>query len=129
MPVPFTRIKAYLDAIAANATFNVSGSPHDKFWDVTRDEFVAMNVPGVMCTTAGQAHPIPVVVVGNSAQSAILQILIADRAVCRKRQMPGGGGPFITDPGYSVTLSDGAVVTGATIQADIAAWIDGGCPQ
>jgi hypothetical protein len=36
------------------------------------------------------------------------------------------GGPFITDAGYSVALSDGSTVTGAQIAQDIHDWLAAG---
>jgi len=45
--------------------------------------------------------------------------------------MPDGPdpGPFITDAGYTITMDDGTVVTGAKIIQDIGDWLNAGFPE
>ena len=129
MTISFARLREYLDAIAANpAAMDIAGSPHGPFWRIDHDLFVHSDVPNVLCTTSPNNPPIPIVVSGDSGASPLWKILSADRVVCGKRQMPRGG-PFATDPGYSITLASGEVVIGAQILADIAAWITANCPE
>jgi len=130
MSVPFKRIQEYLNKIAAHpGTVDISTSPHDVFWNVSRNEFISGDVPNVKCPrTGGGADAIPILKSGDSANSALLKVLTANKAVCNKRQMPGGG-PFITDPGYSITLDDGTQVSGSEIQKDIQDWIDASALQ
>jgi hypothetical protein len=138
MPINFARVVAYLDGIANQPGVDITGSPHGTFWRVTRDQFVAGTVPNATCRDhvngAIQPVPIPIVHPNHSANSPILNILIAafqrpmtDGSTCNKRQMPAGG-PFITAPGASITLADGSALTGAQILADLRDWIDAGCP-
>ena len=137
MPIKFDRVKAYPDGIAAQPGVVLDNSPHGPFWRVARDEFIAGMVNNVSCRVnvggAPQNVPIPIVHPGDSANSPIFDILIGllqlpmtDGPTCRKLQMPAGG-PFITDPGSSITLADGSTVTGAQVEADLREWIDAGC--
>jgi len=91
-------------------------SPHRAFWaNLTYDQFVNGNVPRVTDPSTG--NPLPILVIGNSAQSNIILALSgtgplfgADGSI---GQMPSNGPPFFT----------------ADQVASIAAWIDAGCPQ
>jgi hypothetical protein len=55
-------------------------------------------------------------------------ILTNAAGYCGRKQMPPGG-PFITDAGYSLTLSDGSTVTGVQIAQDIHDWLAAGAPN
>jgi len=131
MAVSYARIQEYLDKILAkDTTGSIDESPHKVFWKVDRDTFVKQSVPHVSCN----GKPMPVVKVGDSANSPLYLVLISDGAsgaACKKPQMPAGdpGGPFITDPGYQITLGDNTTVTGSQIQQDVKDWIDSGCPE
>ncbi len=125
MPITFTKLQQYLDAVAGNATLDPANAPHGVFWHVALDTFKTMNVPNVLC--GGQA--LPLLKVGDGANSALYAVLISDKSpiACQKKQMPDGG-PLITDAGYNVALPDGTMVAGAQIASDIKDWIDAGCP-
>jgi hypothetical protein len=128
--ITFAHVQDYLNAIADNPDNNpIDVSPHRRFWNgKKRDEFVASNVPNVTCHGA----PIPVIDQNNLPDSAIQSpfffILTSQNGFCQKRQMPGGG-PFIIDPGYQVTLANGTVVTGQQIQNDLRDWLANGFPE
>jgi hypothetical protein len=43
-------------------------------------------------------------------------------------QMPRTG-PFVTDPGYSLTLGDGTIISGQKLLDDIHEWLAAGAPE
>ncbi|MBV8370357.1 MAG: hypothetical protein JO036_15730 [Candidatus Eremiobacteraeota bacterium] len=93
----------------------VTQAPHKSFWStLTYQQFTQGNVPGV---TDDKNKPVRILVPGNSAGSALIQVLqgtgIADPKNGAFDQMPANGPPFFTD---------------AQIK-EIADWIDAGCPQ
>jgi hypothetical protein len=102
--VSYETIQKYLDAIDNNATLSASGAPHGKFWKDSRGNNLTL--------TAFKSF-------ANPDQSPLYLILIGPW--CNKPQMPKTG-PFITDPGYTVTI-DGAPVTGDQIKAAFLTWI------
>ena len=133
----YHRVLQYLDAVAANANNDIAGSPHRAFWknpanpdgNMTYAEFVGGVVPVVHC----HGNPVPIIDRSNlptsASKSAFYLILRSPAGWCdTPAQMPDGG-PFITDPGYQVTLDDGTVVTGATIDADLGQWLANGFPE
>ncbi len=122
--ITFADIQAYLEAITNKALNDIGNSPHDRFWNVTYNEFVNGNVPHTNCN----AQPIPHINHADPINSAFYLILIDPNGWCNKREMPGGG-PFITEPGYQVTLPGGKVVTGTQIQDDIKFWLENGFPE
>ena len=52
----------------------------------------------------------------------------AKQGWCQLGQMPQLG-PFISDPGYSVKLSNGTVISGADIDANIVWWLTNNIPE
>jgi hypothetical protein len=91
-------------------------SPHRAFWaNLTYDQFVNGNVPRVTDPSTG--NPLPILVIGNSAQSNIILALSGTGPIFGPDggigQMPSNGPPFFTTDQV----------------ASIAAWIDAGCPQ
>jgi hypothetical protein len=90
----------------------VSNSPHGAFWTkLTYTQFTTGNVPGVN-------PPTPILVIGDSAKSNIILSLqgigpLFDPNTGRFGQMPANGPPFFT----------------LAQIAEIAGWIDSGCPQ
>jgi hypothetical protein len=120
----FPTVKAYLDAIAAQANNDISNSPHQSFWDVSYNDFINGNIPHVLCN----GQPIPIVNKANPLQSSFYLIITSAAGFCGKRQMPGGG-PFVTDAGYQIQLAGGTIVTGQQIQDDISSWLTNGFPE
>lgn len=90
----------------------VVGPPHGAFWsNLTYQQFTTGNVPGV-------TPPVPILIVGNSAQSNIILALrgvgpLFDNNTGTYGQMPANGPPYFT----------------AAQIAEIAGWIDSGCPS
>jgi hypothetical protein len=130
----FSDVQSILDAILRKSHFgqshpNGSPPPHRIFWRQTNDyeqdyqRFTTGLVPGVdipiMNTAAGQALTSNFFVVLTSPDG------LPDDGVS---QMPDGG-PFITDPGYELTLADGRVMTGAETQASLRRWLQSGFPK
>jgi hypothetical protein len=119
--VSYETIQKYLDAIDNNATLSASGAPHGKFWkdsrgnNLTLTAFKSLAIPNVNCN----GSPVTAFNPANPDQSPLYLILIGPW--CNKPQMPKTG-PFITDPGYTVTI-DGAPVTGDQIKAAFLTWI------
>jgi hypothetical protein len=93
---------------------DVPNSPHRAFWrNMTYEQFVDGNVPGVTDPNTGQ--PMPILVKGNSAKSNLFLSLKGEGPLFDSNgpigQMPANGPPFFT----------------ADQIASIAAWIDNGC--
>lgn len=123
--VTFSDIVMYLEAIANNPADikNVDDSNHGRFWQgVTRDQFVAGTVPNEDCNGA----PIPIVN-SDPAQCPLFQALTNATGWCNKGQMPRRG-PWITDPGYTVKLGNGAVMKGTDIIDNLKWWITHNMP-
>ena len=126
MPQPTTiryaDILNYLTAIANKANNPISGAPHKDWWsNLSYSQFLAANVLGVNVMDSS-----------NPLQSAFYVILTNPNGCQGNPQMPGGfsnPGPFITDAGYTATLSDGTTISGATIQANIQSWLSNGFPE
>ena len=110
----FQQLKEFMNSVLTqnNQIGAVAGSPHRAFWSsLTYQQFTTGNVPGVN-------PPVPILVVGKSAQSNIILALkgsgpFFDPSTGTYGQMPANGPPFFTD----------------TQVAEIADWIDAGCPQ
>jgi hypothetical protein len=122
--ISFSTVKIYLDAIAAQAANDISNSPHLDFWNVDYTTFKNSSIPNVRCS----GQPIPFINHAAPEKSAFFLIMKDPAGFCGKRQMPGGG-PFITDPGYQITLADGTAITGQQIQNDISFWLLNGFPE
>jgi hypothetical protein len=110
----FQQLKDYIDSVLANnnEAGAVAGSPHRAFWsNLTYQQFTTGNVPGV-------DPSVPILVVGKSDQSNIVLALqgsgpLFDPDTGAYGQMPANGPPFFTDAQV----------------AEIAGWIDAGCPE
>lgn len=95
----------------------VAGAPHGWFWSkLSYEQFVNGTVPGVKDPNTGQ--PLPVLIKGNSAQSNLILALqgkgpLFDSNTGAFGQMPANGPPMFT----------------ADQIAQIAGWIDNGCPE
>jgi hypothetical protein len=95
----------------------VPGSPHGGFWTtLSYQQFVNGNVPGVTDRNSGQ--PVLILIKGNSAQSNLILALqgkgpLFDPNNGAFGQMPANGPPMFT----------------ADQIAQIAGWIDSGCPE
>jgi hypothetical protein len=122
MAITFARLQEYLTAIATKANLDAANSRHGVFWNTTYQQFITGFVPNKQCS----GHPVPIVDPANRPNSAFNQILRA--GWCGMPQMPKTG-PFPTDAGYSVTLSDGTTMTGAQILQDIQEWLTAGAPE
>ena len=122
----YEEVQAYLTKILTNnisSTGNNEESdsenaPHGDFWNtLSYSELVNGNVPNVSDPNTGQ--PMPILIIGNSAQSNIILALQGapgtpfDPNTGAFGQMPGDGPPFFTTD---------------QIQP-LADWIDAGCPE
>ena len=123
--VSYADIQSYLEAIANNPANQrqVDDSAHGRFWNVSYAQFTTGNVPDERCH--GAAIPI---VNADPAKCAFYQSLKAPTGFCNLAQMPKRG-PFITSPGYQVTLANGVVMTGGQIDDNIVWWLTNGMPE
>jgi hypothetical protein len=108
----FAEVQNYISQVLTQNGQSADGAPHGAFWSgLSYTQFTTGNVPGVN-------PPVPVLVVGNAAASNIIQALQGVGPLFNPNtgtygQMPASGPPFFT-----------------TAQiAEIAGWIDAGCPQ
>jgi hypothetical protein len=124
----FADIQNMLDGIAAAGSNPISASPHATFWRQTGNYaqdynlFTTGDVPNVglpiMNTTSGQeltSNFFVILTNPNGLQSQGIE------------QMPGGG-PYITDSGYTTTVN-GKQMTGQQIIAALTSWLTNGFPQ
>jgi hypothetical protein len=131
MPTKYTDIIKYLDAIANNANGDVGSAPHQYWWHVGADINQAPLAYNDFVT--GTVFDIGVPIIGtdskqtNPLQSAFYLLLSTKGGNDGYPQMPKGG-PFITDPNFSVTLSDNTTISGAQIMMNIAEWLGNGYP-
>lgn len=130
--IDFDGLKAILDAIADNAISDVEGPgcPHKRFWRISRQDFIANEVPNISHNNV--TYHIKIVDLAKPGESAFFKILLGDLTVREGTnswaipQMPENG-PFITDPGYVVSVN-GVNKTAAQIQTDISDWLTNGMP-
>jgi hypothetical protein len=108
----FSEVQQFLtNVLKQNGQLPVSG-PHKEFWNtMTHAQFISGNVPGI-------TDNIRILVVGKSQESNIVLALqgrgpLFDPNIGRFGQMPANGPPFFT----------------AEQIAELADWIDAGCPQ
>jgi hypothetical protein len=127
MTIKFSRLQEYLDLIVSNAEDNINGAPHKRFW-ASHQSLTAQPLPVVKC----QGADIFAVKYLDAARtqvdadnSPLFVILTNANGFCGKVQMPPLG-PFITDAGFQLTLSDGTVVQGDQIRNDIHDWLAAG---
>jgi hypothetical protein len=130
MTISFARLQEYLDLIVSKEGGNIGAAPHRRFWS-SHQSLTTQPLPRPKCQ--GQdIHPVKFLDVKmtmvDADNSPLYVILTNAQGFCQKDQMPAGG-PFITDAGYSLTLSDGTVVTGAQVQRDIHDWLAAGAPD
>lgn len=125
MAITFKRLKDYLEAIANAGNLDASDAGHDRFWNTDYTKFMNGVVPTKQC--AGQ--PVPIIKKPDMVNSAFYLILQASWCTAPAMPQMPKTGPFVTDDGYSVTLSDGTTVKGATILQDIHDWLAAGAPE
>lgn len=108
----YADVQAGLTAFVNAAGVNIQGAPHGEFWQsMTYTDFTTGNIPNVTPAT-----PWPVLVVGDSANSNIIQILKGMGAAAAKfRQMPRPRPPYEPEQSDLITA--------------LAAWIDAECPN
>lgn len=130
MPITFARLQEYLDLIVRKSEGNLGAAPHRRFW-TTHQALTQQPLPRVRC----QGQDIFAVKFTDEKQtqvdadnSPLYVSLTESDGFCDKGQMPPGG-PFITDANYSLTLSDGTVVTGDQVKWDIHGWLAAGAPD
>lgn len=127
MPITFSRLQEYLDLIVQKEGGNVSGAPHLRFW-VDHNTLTTQPLPRPKCQ--GQSiFPIKFLDAERTKvdadNSPLFLILTDPGGFCQKEQMPPGG-PFLNDTNYSLTLSDGTIVTGDQVKQDIHGWLAAG---
>ena len=108
----YADVQAGLDAFVSQAGVNIDGAPHGAFWQsMSYTDFTTGDIPNV-----SSGGPWPVLVIGHSDQSNIIQILEGIGAAAKKfGRMPRPRPPY--DPEQSETITA------------LAAWIDAKCPN
>lgn len=122
MAISFDKLQVYLDGIAAAANLDVGNSRHGAFWRITYQEFRNGIVPTKKC----DGQPVPLINSTDPERSAFFIIL--QSSFCGMPKMPKTG-PFLTDSGSMIQLSDGSNVTGQKIIEDIREWLQTGFPE
>jgi hypothetical protein len=130
MTIKFARLQEYLDLIVSKANGNIAAAPHKRFWN-SHQSLTAQPLPSPKCR--GQdifavKYLDPARTRVDADNSPLYVILTNAAGFCEKGQMPPLG-PFITDNGYTLTLSDGTVVTGTQVKKDIHDWLAAGAPN
>jgi hypothetical protein len=128
--ISFARLQEYLDLVVKKQGGAVANAPHQRFWK-DHDTLTTKPIPRPKC----QGQPIfPVKFLDpertqvDADNSPLFLILTNFDGFCQKEQMPPSG-PFITSANYSLTLSDGTVVTGDQVKQDIHNWLAAGAPN
>jgi hypothetical protein len=123
--ITYPDIQMYLEGIANNPANNrdVDNSNHLRFWNVSYQSFISGTVPNENCN----GNPIRIVN-KDPAQCPFYQALKNPTGWCTLGQMPKRG-PFITDDGYTVKLSNGTSISGADIDANIVWWLTNNMPE
>jgi hypothetical protein len=122
MAITFVRLKEYLNKIAEQANLDPANSGHGVFWNTDYNSFVTGNVPHKQCG----GHPVPIIDPANKVNSAFYQILKAGWCTTPAMPQMPKTGPYVSSAGYSITLQDGTVRTGAQVLQDIEDWLRGG---
>lgn len=130
MTIKFARLQEYLDLIVAKAGGNINIAPHRRFW-ATHQSLTEQPLPRPKCQ--GQdifavKYLDPQHTRVDAKNSPLFVILTNPDGFCDRPQMPPLG-PFITDSDYQITLSDGTIMTGDQIKADIYDWLSSGAPN
>jgi hypothetical protein len=125
MAITFARVQEYLNKIGDQANLDPANAGHGVFWNGTYQAFISGVVPNKTCN----GQPVPIIDPVNKVNSAFYQILRGPW--CTNPAMPQmpKTGPFVTDPGYSITLGDGTNVSGTQILQDIQNWLAAGAPE
>ena len=135
MAVVFSDVQNMLDAILANSkwahgkTPPLHPGPHGVFWrkngnyDQDYQLFTTGNVPNV-------GIPIMNSKKGQELTSNFFVIITNTNGLedLGFPQMPADEGPYITDPGYQVSVN-GTMMTGQQIQAALTEWLTNGFPK
>jgi hypothetical protein len=129
MTIPFARLQEYLDLIVTKAGDDVTNAPHGRFWSSYQS--LTGTLPILKCQ--GQdIYPVKFLDAAKTQvdadNSPLFVILTNGNGFCGREQMPPGG-PFVNDPGYSLTLSDRTVVQGTQVVQDIHDWLAVGAPN
>jgi hypothetical protein len=107
----FAAVQAFLTQVITQNGNNISGAPHKAFWNTLNyTQFTTGNVPNVN-------PPVRILTPGSSAQSNIILALL-------------GQGPLFGPSGtYGKMPADGPPYFTAAQVAELAGWIDAGCPE
>jgi hypothetical protein len=130
MTITFARLQEYLDLVVSKEGGNVGSAPHRRFWS-SYQSLTTQPLARPKCN-GEDIYPVKYVDATRTkvdANNSPLYVILTTRAgFCGKEQMPPGG-PFITDVNYTLTLSDGTVVTGSQVVQDIHDWLATGAPN
>ena len=114
----FADVKVFFNQImnADGVRAGLPGSPHHDFWNtLSYTQFTTGNVPGAGSVDPNTGNPISILVIGNSGASNIIAAL-------------QGTGPIFGPAGIGRMPAGFPAFTDVQI-AELADWIDRGCPQ
>lgn len=127
MTISYLRLQQYLDKIADSGNLDAtnSGHRHGRFWDVPYATFRDGTVPHKLCNGTN----VPIINEVDKTESAFYKILL--NQWCTNPSMPQmpKTGPFVDGAGYSITLDDGVIVSGAQVLTDIGDWLTAGANE
>ncbi len=116
--ITYETLIKYLDAIDLKGTLSADGAPHGTFWkDSAGNNLPLATFKALSITIPG--GPVKIFNDAQYDQSPLYLILLGPWN--GHPQMPKTG-PFITAPGYMVTI-DGSPVSGTQIKTDFLAWL------
>lgn len=106
----YSDVQTGLNAFVGQSGVNIDGARHGAFWQtMSYTDFITGDIPGNI-----PGGPWPILVVGDSANSNIIQILQGNgKAFQMFGQMPRPRPPYEPEQSELITA--------------LAAWIDGGC--
>ncbi len=125
--IHYTDIQDYLTAIMNVENRPIAGSPHGVWWNISYEDFIKNDVPGV--TNFSTGAPVPIMDTKNPLQSAFYIILTDPNGIDNVGPQMPEGGPLITDPVYKTKLASGKEITGAEIMANMMSWLENKFPK
>lgn len=127
--IKYSDIIMYLEAIAGNANKDPGNCVHHYWWHVSPHRANSGPLSYKDFTTGTVVgFSVPIIYQPTPSQSLFYLLLSTPGGSGGYPQMPKDG-PYITDAGYSVQLSNSTTITGAQIQANIKEWLGNGYPE
>jgi hypothetical protein len=127
MATTYADIQMYLEAIALAATNDPSQAIHNYWWHQNHDQNQPLLDYNDFINGTVYAINVPIINQQSPLNSAFYLVLSGGGSQFGP-QMPQGG-PYLTDSGFMLTLSNGDTLPGNQVLANIAQWLGNGYPQ